>query len=196
MEKETVMTILLPFLGVILSLLIPACSPITEGDLANLRSPNDAVKMEAIQKFSRREGFPLSLLGRHLNQKTERKAVPIMVELLRSGNESEDIQLSILKAMGELGKRTQVSASSLIEKLRDGNPRIRLTAVESLGKIRDETAVPALIRLLDTETEKYPIIWALGEIGDKRAVPALNQLLASQDKYTRYNTDKALRKIR
>jgi HEAT repeat protein len=190
------MTILLPFLGVILSLLIPACSPTTEEDLANLHSPNDAVKVEAIQKFSMREGFPLSLVGRYLNQNTERKAVAIMVELLLRGNESEDIQLSILKAMGELGKRTEVPVSSLIEKLRDGNPRIRLTAVESLGKIRDETAVPALIQLLETETDKYPIIWALGEIGDKRAVPALNQLLASQDKYAIYNANKALKKIR
>lgn len=190
------MTILLPFLGVILSLLIPACSPTTEEDLTNLRSPNDAVKVEAIQKFSRREGLPLSLVGRYLNKNTEGKAVAIMVELLRGGNESEDIQLSILKAMGELGKRTEVPVSSLIEKLRDGNPRIRLTAVESLGKIKNKTAIPALIQLLETDTDTYPIIWALGEIGDKRAVLVLNQLLASQDKYSRYNANKALKKIR
>lgn len=190
------MTIWLSFIGVMLSLLIPACSPTTEEDLANLRSPNDTVKMETIRKFSRREGFPFSLLGRHLDQNTDRKAVAIMVELLRSGNESEDVQLGILRAMGELGKRTQVPVSPLIQKLGDGNPRIRLTAVESLGKIRDKTAVPALVRLLDTETEKYPIIWALGEIADKRAVPALNQLLGSPDKYARYNANKALKKIR
>jgi HEAT repeat protein len=56
--------------------------------------------------------------------------------------------------------------------------------------------VPALVQLLEKETNKYPIIWALGEIGDKSAVPALNRLLASGDKYMRYNANKALSKIR
>jgi HEAT repeat protein len=104
--------------------------------------------------------------------------------------------LSILRAMGELGQWTEVPVSSLIKKLKGGDPRIRLLALESLRKIKDEKAVPALTQLLETETIKYRIIWALGENGDKRAVPVLNQLLASQDTYARYNANKALKKIR
>ena len=190
------MNIVSTFLVLVFSGLIAACSPITEKDLAELQSPNDAVKKEAIQKFATGERFPVSLVEPFLTRSREKKAVAIMAELLHGGGESEDIQVNILKAMGELGKRTQVPVSPLIEKLKERNPRIRLQAVESLGKIKNKEAVPALVRLLEKEGNTYPIIWALGEIGDKSALPALNRLLASGDKYARYNANKALRKIR
>jgi len=88
-----------------------------------------------------------------------------------------------------------VPVGVLIERLDDENAKIRLQAVESLGKIGNKEAVPALVGLLETEPDKYPIIWALGEIGDKSAVPALNKLLTSEDKYLKYNAKKALGKI-
>lgn len=176
------------FSVMVLSICITACSQISEKDLAELQSPNDLVKREAIQKISKQE--------RLFNRNVEKRAVAILVELLDGGRESEDIQLSILKALGELGKRIDVPISSLIEKLGDENPRIRLQAVESLGKIKNGEAVQALLKLLEAETDKYPIIWALGEIGDKRAISALNSLLASKDEYLRYNARKALEKIR
>ena len=88
-----------------------------------------------------------------------------------------------------------VPVSPVIEKLKEENPRVRLQAVESLGKIKNPKAAPALVQLLENETDKYPIIWALGEIRDRNAVPGLNQLLSSEDKYVRYNATKALAKI-
>jgi len=190
------MNIVSVLLTLLLSGLMAGCSTITEKDLVDLQSHNDTVKKEAIQKLTRGENFFLSLIGPFLNRGMEKKAVSIMVESLSGAKTSEDIQLSILKAMGELGKRTEVPVSPLIEGLKDGNPQIRLQAVESLGKIKNERSVPALIQLLKSETDKYPVIWALGEIGDKSAVPALNRLLASRDKYVRYNANKALSKIR
>jgi HEAT repeat protein len=179
-----------------LSILMAACSTLTEKDLTDMQSPNDGVKKEALRKCTRREPFPINLAGRFLNRDIEKKAVTTMLALLRDGKESEDIQLSILTAMGELGKRTGVPVSPLIDKLGDGDPRIRLQAVESLGKIKDKKAVPALIQLLETEANKYPVIWALGEIGDKSALPSLNRLMTSEDKYITYNANKALAKIR
>jgi hypothetical protein len=179
-----------------LSVLITACRTIREGDLADLQSTNEAVKREALRKFSRKESFVTNLAGRFLNRNIEKKAVTTMLALLGDGRESEDIQLNILTAMGELGKKTEVSVSPLIDKVKSGDPRMRLQAVESLGKIKDKKAVPALIQLLETEANRYPVIWALGEIGDKSAVPALNRLLTSEDKYVRYNANKALAKIR
>ena len=190
------MNIVSVLLTLLLSGLMAGCSTITEKDLGDLQSPNDTVRKEAIQKFTRGENFFLSLIGPFLNRGMEKKAVSIMVESLNDGKTSENIELSILKAMGELGKRTEIPVSPLIKRLKDGNPHIRLQAVESLGKIKNKRSVPALIQLLKSETNKYPIIWALGEIGDKSAVPALNRLLASGDKYVRYNANKALSKIR
>ena len=192
----TVMRMVSIFIAGALSIMMGACSALTEKDLTDMQSPNDAVKKEAIQKLSRKEPFPINLVGRFLNRNIEKKAVKTMVALLGGGKESEDIQLSILTAMGELGKKTEVPVSPLIETLKSGDPRIRLQAVESLGKIKDKKAVPALIQLLGTEANTYPVIWALGEIGDKSAIPALNRLLASEDKYIKYNANKALAKIR
>ena len=56
------MNIVSTFLVLVFSGLIAACSPITEKDLAELQSPNDAVKKEAIQKFATGERFPVSLV--------------------------------------------------------------------------------------------------------------------------------------
>lgn len=181
--------------ALIFSVCIAACSDLSEEDLADLRSPNEMSQMRAIEKISKGERFPAGLFDGLFGRNIEKRAVVIMTELLREGDSSEDIQLSILRALGELGRRTEVAVSPIIEKLNEGS-RIRSQAVESLGKIRDRESVPVLLQVLEEEKNKYPIIWALGEIGDKRAVPALNRLLASEDKYARYNARNALKKIR
>jgi len=175
---------------------LTGCSDLSEKDLSDLRSPNDMVKKHAIEKVSREKRMPVSLINRlFFDGIMEKRAVDIMVTQLRKGKESEDIQLVILGALGSLGRRVTVPVGVLIERLDDENAKIRLQAVESLGKIGNKEAVPALVGLLETEPDKYPIIWALGEIGDKSAVPALNKLLTSEDKYLKYNAKKALGKI-
>ena len=175
---------------------LTGCSNLSEKDLSDLRSPNDMVKKHAIEKMSREKRMPVSLVNRlFFDGIMEKRAVDIMVTQLRKGKESEDIQLVILGALGSLGRRVTVPVGVLIERLDDENAKIRLQAVESLGKIGNKEAVPALVGLLETEPDKYPIIWALGEIGDKSAVPALNKLLTSEDKYLKYNAKKALGKI-
>ena len=184
-------------LAMILSVCIGGCSKLSERDLADLQSPNDIVKRQAIEKIARGERFSLSVVNQLFPDGIiEKKAVEIMARQLREEQESEDIQVAVLRAMGDVGKRIEVPVSPIIEKLKHSNPRIRLQAVESLGKIRDPQAVPALVELLKNETNRYPVIWALGEIGDRSAIPALNGLLSSEDKYVRYNANKALAKIR
>ena len=172
---------------IVLSLGITACSNLSEKDLLDLQSSNQIVKSEAIFKVAEKGLF---------NKEIKKKAVPILVEMLQSQKEPEEIQLIILKALGDMGKTTQVPISPIIEALKDENPHIRSQAIESLGKIKDKKSVPALLCLLEEEPDKYPIIWSLGEIGDKRAIPALNQLLNSKDKSVQYNACKALKKIR
>lgn len=182
--------------AVVLSICFTACSSLCEKDLEDLQSPNHIVKKEAIGKISEPGRFPFTISRRLFGGGIEKKAVTILVEMLNKGKESEDIHLSILKTLGDLGMRTEVPIEPLIDKLKDENPRIRLRAVESLGKIRNEKAVSALLQLLEEEPNKYPIIWSLGQIGDKRAIPALNTLLSSEDKFLQYNARKALKKIR
>jgi HEAT repeat protein len=183
--------------AMVLGIGLTGCSNLSEKDLADLQNPNDTVKKHAIEKVSSEGRMPLSLVNRlSFDGIMEKRAVDIMVEQLKRGKESEDIQLSILSALGNLGRRVTVPVAVLVERLDDKNPEIRLQAVESLGKIGNKEAVPALVDLLEKEPNKYPIIWALGEIGDRSAVPALNKLLSSEDKYLKYNANKALGKIR
>jgi len=174
-------------MAVVLSIGITACSNLSEKHLVDLQSSNQMVKSEAICKIAKKGFF---------NKKIKKKAIPILVKMLQSKKESEDIQLIILKALGDMGKNTKVPISPIIEILRDTNPLIRSQAIESLGKIKDKKSVPPLLYLLEEEHDKYPVIWALGEIRDKRAIPALNQLLNSKDKSIQYNAGKALKKIR
>jgi HEAT repeat protein len=185
------------YVALIIPLCVCGCSRLSERELADLRSPNDAVKRGAIQRISKGDQAPVGFVNRlFFDEMIAKKGVVIMVDQLRGGKESESIQVSILKALGKLGRRMEVPVSPIIEKLEHESPRIRLQAVETLGKLKDKQAVPALLELLDSETNKYPIIWSLGEIGDQSAVPALNRLLSDEDQYVRYNADKALSKIR
>ena len=69
-----------------------------------------------------------------------------------------------------------------------------------MGKLADKRAVPALVSILEqkdkkSEREVLIAIWALGNIGDKSAVPILNSLLGDNNKYVRFNSTQALKKI-
>ncbi len=181
--------------ALILCLLVSACTTVTEEDLTDLQSPNAVAKKEALDRISKGPGFPLELVAPVLNRGNEEKAVAIVLELLHNGRETKDMQLSVLRALGRLGTKTKVSASPLIEKLKDNDPDIRRGAIEALTKTKSQEGLQALMRLLASEPDKYAVIWALGEIGDPAAIPTLDQFLASADEYERYNAQKALAKI-
>lgn len=76
----------------------------------------------------------------------------------------------------------------------------RRDAAKKLGKLGDKRAVPALIRVVETETFDVVAehaIDSLGRLGDDRAVPALQDVVAdtSRDRYARDLARKALRKL-
>ncbi len=181
--------------ALILFFLVSGCATVTEEDLADLQGPHAVAKREAISKISQGPGFPLNFMPLLLSRSNEEKAVTIMVALLRSERETKDTQVSILKALGRLGKKTRVPASPLIEKLRDEDPIVCREAIAALALTKSHEGLSALLKLLDEERNKYAVIWALGEIGDATAIPILSQLLANGDDYEKYNARKALEKI-
>lgn len=183
------------FVFVVLCALVSGCSTVTEQDLADLQSANAIVVKEAVDRISRGPGFPVNLMGPLARKGNETKAVSIMIEVLDGERGSKDVKLSILKALGDLGKRTEVPAAPLIKKLEDKDPHVRHCAIEALGKARSKEALPMLVKLLEQETDRYPVIWALGEIGDYAAIPHLDRLMASGDDYAIYNAYRALAKI-
>jgi hypothetical protein len=76
----------------------------------------------------------------------------------------------------------------------------RRDAAKQLGKLGDTRAVPALIRVVETESFDVVAEYAiesLGKLGDDRAVPVLRQVAgdSSRDRYARELARKALRKL-
>jgi len=184
-----------PFALITVLTLVSGCSTVTEKDLADLKSPNVIVKEQAIGKMARGQGFPLRLMTGFASNANEEKAVAVMVTLLRSGEEPKNTRLSIIRALGELGKRWEAPVDALVERLEDEDPLTRTQVIEALGKTKNKKALTALLKLLRENKDNYAIIWALGEIGDQRAVPALNGLLSSENKCVRYNAYRALARM-
>ena len=177
-------------------IVLSGCSTVAEEDLADLQSPNDVVKRQAIERVGKGLTFPLKLVEFLMSRANEEKAAGVMIALLRSGKESKETQLSLINTLGQLGKEADPPVVALIEELKDQDHDIRAKAIEALGKTKNREASAPLVKLLDEETDKnLTIIWALGEIGDPKAIPALNPLLDSENKYVRFNARKALAKI-
>ena len=65
-----------------------------------------------------------------------------------------------------------------VQLLRDNDWWIRISAADTLGRIKDPRAVEPLVAVLADSDVKLAAIEALGRIGDARALPALGRLLA------------------
>ena len=74
---------------------------------------------------------------------------------------------------------------------------VRGRAAMMLGKLKDDRAVPPLIRALDAPgfLTPYHAAMALGEIGDPRAIDALSDLAENSSDKTRSAALKALRQL-
>jgi len=63
-----------------------------------------------------------------------------------------------------------------LRKLKSNLAGVRSHAAWQLGRLGDTSAVPALIRLLqsdENEDARWTAAWALAELGDETAIPAL-----------------------
>ena len=88
---------------------------------------------------------------------------------------------------------------ALIRAVSDEDPNVRLSATETLGKLRDPRAVQALIQALQQDPDpkvRAMAAWALGEIEDPAAVSALSTALrADDDEQVRVQAAEALGNI-
>lgn len=83
----------------------------------------------------------------------------------------------------------------LIEKLRDEDIEIRLSAVIALGRIGDSSAVPYLIETLEDEDLAVVSAGALAKIGDRRAFEPLINMLKNPNPYIRQAVISALNSL-
>ncbi len=87
-------------------------------------------------------------------------------------------RIEAARKLGALGARARGIVPILLDGLRDRKPTVAAAAARALGRIGDVSALPHLIRLLDTtppalQGAREQAAGALGRLGDKRAVPAL-----------------------
>lgn len=90
------------------------------------------------------------------------------------------------------------SLNSLLEELKDLDPKVRQHAAEELGKLGDRSAVNPLILALnydDVYRVRKAAAWALGELKDEKAVIPLMRAISHSDWIVRANAAEALGKI-
>ena len=105
------------------------------------------------------------------------RAFPHMIEKLRSENNSNIVG----EALKEIGKPV---VPHLIEALKHENDATKQRIIVVLGKIRDDSAVPALIDILvkDKNGELLKAAMeALGKIGDASSVPVLMNIFRDSE---------------
>ncbi|MBI5361131.1 MAG: HEAT repeat domain-containing protein [Planctomycetes bacterium] len=103
----------------------------------------------------------------------------------------------VLKTREELVAAGAKSLPGLLGALKDKNSDIRFMALEVLGEIKDPSAAPDIIALLDDNATSRTSIASsaaktLGKLGYKEAVPKLVAALKSPDIDLRYESIKAL----
>ncbi|HVP93905.1 MAG TPA: HEAT repeat domain-containing protein [Methanoregulaceae archaeon] len=106
-----------------------------------------------------------------------------------------EIQWQAAAALSTFGKE---GVDHLLEALRKTrNKHVKLGIIEALGEIRDNRAVPDLLKALkDNDNEiRWEAALALGEIGDAGSIPALVEGLKDEDRYVRYATAIALERL-
>jgi HEAT repeat protein len=77
------------------------------------------------------------------------RAGPALVALLQD----EQVNYKVAWALGEIGGSPAVEG--LVKALLDKNPNVRVTAIESLGKLNATEALPSLRRLLDDNEKSH-----------------------------------------
>jgi HEAT repeat protein len=100
----------------------------------------------------------------------------------------------------QFGQPASMLASKKSKKTKkEQNPLVLRAAAHSLGQIGNNTALPALLALLQDEKAEDDIrresAVALGMIGDHAALPALREALTARDPYLSLAAEQALRRI-
>lgn len=147
--------------------------------LEQLKSENPVLKKQAIV---------------YLGQHTCTNAVLRFMELL-NGDLSQDMKLSVLEALGNIGDRR--ASAHLLQCACSSNTEEQRVCITALARIKDPAAVKTLSDLTRNGDEgvRLSAIWALGVVGDQAAVPVLAELLSNPDKYVRYNAKQALKRL-
>lgn len=163
-----------------LALTLTACGPSDEDIANNLQSPNPVVREDTAK------------IARNFGSDAVNAALVVAIS-----DPSPTVRLNAVESLADL--EVLSAAKPLADLLpTEPDPAVQKAIIDTLGRLKDPVAVPALVAWLDANPEKPPLnaIWALGNIGDKGALDVLSRMRESQDVYVRYNATAALRLLR
>ena len=118
--------------------------------------------------------------------------LPATIELLRDPD--ADVRSGALSIASVFQDPRIVPAT--IELLKDSDWWIRISAADTLGGLKDPRAVEPLVAALGDADVKWSAVEALGRIGDQRALPALGKVLADPAPDVRIEVLQALRSFK
>ena len=116
--------------------------------------------------------------------------------LLKDESEEDNVRCAIARAIGRLGNFADVPV--LISLLRDPSGLLRVQAVLSLGRLKDNAAIPALQHVLTADNDAHvreAAVEALGDIGDKQSFDLLQKTLRDKNAHVRTAAAKVLAKF-
>jgi len=110
-----------------------------------------------------------------LGQLARKQPTALDAIVARLSDTDDEVRAQAVKLVGDAG--ASASAKSLLERLADGNARVRFFAAQSLGKLKHKQAVGPLFDLLKANKDEDPFlrhacIAALARVGDPDAVAA------------------------
>jgi len=176
-----------------------------------LSLPPDESAAALIPLLSDQDEFVRQQIAYALGQTRSPTAVAPLVE--RLSDKKDSVRGAAAVALGEIADATAVTYLAAVLNRQTGlpspkkdqkskpekNPFVLRAAARSLGQIRNQAALPALILALQDESVEDDVrreaACALGRIGDTSAIPALQQGVTARDPYLAEMAQEALRKI-
>lgn len=122
------------------------------------------------------------------------RSIPVFYEHLT--NPHYRVRIEALLGLSKLADEEEV-VSSLLEALKDGHPKVRMTAVTLLGWKKEFDSVLTLIACISDKDEnvRTAVISALTHIGDRTALPALADLLGDKSREIRKKAFDAIKEL-
>lgn len=106
-------------------------------------------------------------------------AIPPLIKAIHASTDVDET-IQILVILGDI--RSPMATETIMKFIDHDDDNVKTTAVESLGKVQDPTAVDRLIETYkNTDILKYSIVEALGNISVDKAMPILLGSLESED---------------
>jgi HEAT repeat protein len=131
-----------------------------------------------------REGSYLRNTGLIIIRELGAVSVPLLYPLLK--DKDHDVRKFAIDLLSEI--QTDVDSSKIVIMLDDENANVRAAAAKALGDLGYREAIPQLTRrLIDEEWVCFYALQSLGELKAEEAIPAIASLLSSDSEAVRFS---------